>query len=219
MKFINKLVVTAWGIAVRKVTIPFRWVKENPQFTIVVVTAAALIWQNCTIRRQVNLYEAELKAEQKPIIDCGVGEYHESIFLNNQLIVTKHIVNIGDLPAYNITRRSAIRRSPEYPLQHFTDLMNEDSLYRNILLPRIPRIDTLSIEIDTSCGEMTKEEFAYELCDNDYHVYIHFWTEYEDVADRFYVLQQTFELHGRADSTLFWSQYYAIDDDNVERPY
>lgn len=217
MKFRKKL-TTFWRRTAQHTINLCVWVRKNAKFLIALITAAALIWQNCTLRKQVNLHKIELQAEQKPIIYRGVGEYQESEFLNNKLIVTEHIVNIGGLPAYNVTRRYSIINSPEYPMQHFIDLMNEDSLYRNILLPGIPRIDTISIDILTNCGEVTKEQFAYELFENNDHVYIHFWTEYKDIAARFYVLQQTFELHGRSDSTLFWSAYHAVDEE-FEDPY
>jgi hypothetical protein len=182
---------------------------HNPSFLIALVTAIVLVFQTCNISKQTGLYEENLQAEQKPILFQGVGEYQEIILDGHQLIVSEHCINLGKLPAYNVTFRYAIRVNSEYPSDFFESEMLTDSLYHNILFPGVPRIDTISITIDTNADSLSKRSIAYLMYQRNMKEYIHYWIEYEDIAGRFYVLQQTFGLHGREDSTFYWSQEFA----------
>ena len=114
--------------------------------------------------------------------------------------------------------RYAVRRNPEYPFSYFQEEMEGDSVWQNIIFPGIPRMDTLSITVETYVESLTIEELAYEMYEEKMPIYIHYWIEYEDISNRFYILQQTFGLHGTQDSTLQWSQDYARDIEQACRP-
>lgn len=193
-------------------------IKNNAGFLIADVTAIALIWQTCSLNKSVELYKSELQSEQKPIILHMLG-YSEPIRLQDScLIATELLQNIGKMPAYNLQWHHAIRNDSLYPVKHFDELISLSAPSRNILNPGIPILDEIRITFASNQEWTSTKELAYYMYENEIVTYMHYCIYYNDIADRSYILRETFGLYGASDSTFKWHQEYATETEQEAVP-
>lgn len=186
--------------------------RSNFALILSLVTAIALIWQTCSLRRSVELYEEEVRYQQKPILVHKIGMLEPSRLVGTDLIVSEMTLNSGRLPIYNISVFSIESDLPDRP-SDFIESHSDTVPEVNILDPGIPFYGEFTVELELDPVPSSTAELAYAMYSLNKNVYVHFCIIYQDVADRTYVREEGYSLAGSADSNLVWELEYAREDE------